>query len=268
VLPEDDMKEITEVFDELNTECKKRGIKFLPVFWPNKCDIYGEYMPTYEIVSELNRSGALAKYMNENNKTGFTVLYPTAELIEAKKDYATYYKYDTHWNPAGGYIGAQAIRKALGMETTDIKDVKATKKDLKQPDLIDMLPEEEKIAVGKIDDEEYTFDYRPEVTVYEETGTGAYKEFMALSDITHSVSSNENGKSMVFIGDSFINASRPYLQKDFTKTTFAHANNVTEVVDDILECDVLVFTRISRAEIRLKQTATNLIEALRARSDK
>ena len=264
VLPESHMKMMTEMIDDLNTECQKRGITLVIAFWPNKGNIYSEYLPTYEKKTETNKSEALIKYINENSKTGVKAIYPKTELMAAKNYYQTYFKYDTHWNYAGGFMGAQAIYNALGMETTDIRTIKAVPTTAKRKDLYaNMLSKAEQASVDLSDDKDYLFDYRPEINILEESGSGANKEFVSSGDVLYTKSSNENGKKLVFFGDSYRNAITPFLKKDFTYTTITHINNVPSFTKEILDCDVLVLSRVSRKDETIMDAVMTLTVALK-----
>ena len=249
MMTEKEMQQLTNALDSLNLKLKEYGVTLVIALWPNKCDVYGEYMPTYGDIADIKTSEVLINYINEHKETDFVAIYPLAEMMAAKNYYQTYYKFDTHWNAAGGFMGAQAIYKAIGMETTDIRTLKATPTSARLRDIIKtMLSSSEQKKYATIEDTEYLFEYRPEVTVTSETGSGAGKDWFASADELYTTSDSKNDKSLVFLGDSYRNAIAPYLKKDFSKAMFAHANNVTQYAKDIMECDVFVIARVSRLD--------------------
>ncbi len=266
IYDEETMDLMVGALDELNAECQKRGITLVVAFWPARCDVYGEYMPTYEIVTKVGRTETMTNYINETNKTGFVTIYPEAELSATKNYFQTHYRLDTHWNHAGGFIGAQAILKALGMETTDIRTVKYTpvSVDPYQMDLTRMLSKAEQREFNPKYDIDYTFEYRPDIQISSQSGVGNFSS----SDIERSVSTNENGKSIVLLGDSLREAVFPFIQKEFTNTTFAHVSSVTsnnseQIIDEILKSDVLVLSRGARVSDTVYKIAQNLTKALK-----
>ena len=90
----------------------ERGIRFVVMIVPNKEIIYSEYMPsTVYRTSEITRCDLLYEYLTENSD--LEVVYPKAELLAAKEFYQVYYKYDTHWNYAGVYVGVQCLLRQL-----------------------------------------------------------------------------------------------------------------------------------------------------------
>lgn len=89
-----------------------RGIRFVVMIIPNKEIIYSEYMPsTVYRTSEVTRCDKLYEYLTNNSD--LEVVYPKAELLAAKNSYQVYYKYDTHWNFAGVYVGVQCLLRQL-----------------------------------------------------------------------------------------------------------------------------------------------------------
>ncbi len=89
-----------------------RGIRFVVMIVPNKEIIYSEYMPsTVYRTSEITRCDKLYEYLTQN--TDLEIVYPKAELLAAKNHFQVYYKYDTHWNFAGVYVGVQCLLREL-----------------------------------------------------------------------------------------------------------------------------------------------------------
>ncbi len=89
-----------------------RGIRFVVMIVPNKEIIYSEYMPsTVYRTSEITRCDKLYEYITQNSD--LEVVYPKKELFAAKSSYQVYYKYDTHWNFAGVYVGIQCLLREL-----------------------------------------------------------------------------------------------------------------------------------------------------------
>lgn len=89
-----------------------RGIRFVVMIVPNKEIIYSEYMPsTVYRTSEITRCDRLYEYLTQNSD--LEVVYPKEEMLAAKSSYQIYYKYDTHWNFAGVYVGVQCLLREL-----------------------------------------------------------------------------------------------------------------------------------------------------------
>ena len=100
-----------------------RGIRFVVMIVPNKEIIYSEYMPsTVYRTSEITRCDRLYEYLTQNSD--LEVVYPKEELLAAKGYYQVYYKYDTHWNFAGVYVGVQCLLRQLYGTYEDISGAK------------------------------------------------------------------------------------------------------------------------------------------------
>ena len=56
-------------------------------------------------------------YVKENSD--INIIYPINELKAAKKYWQIYYKYDTHWNNMGAFVGVQSLYKALDIPMTN-----------------------------------------------------------------------------------------------------------------------------------------------------
>lgn len=99
-----------------------KGIRFVVMIVPNKEIIYSEYMSsTVYRESEITRCDKLYDYLVANSD--LEVVYPKADLLEAKKTCQVYYKYDTHWNYAGAYVGIQTLMRQLYGTYVDISEV-------------------------------------------------------------------------------------------------------------------------------------------------
>lgn len=263
ILSEQEMAEYLAALQQLQDVCDKKGIRLCFMVIPNKEEVYAEYMPTYQIVDTLKRVPRLAAYIAENNETshhneashhsGIDFLYPLEELQAGKVCYDTYYQYDSHWNNAGGFLGAQALYKALGMPVTDFLDWSITEA-LGAPTGL--------IATGGLDpanypeDHDYTIDYRPEVQVLSVEGE---KNILCSTGIYRAWSDCGNDQKLVLLGDSFRVAMLPYLEKDFAEICVAHRDEKQKIRQDIKEADVLVVTAVERFDKAVFETAQALI---------
>lgn len=247
ILTQQEMEEYLAVLQQLKDACDSRGIRLCFMILPNKEEVYSEYMPTYKITEAVGRDERLAEYIRENSDIDF--IYPLQELKEGKVRYDTYYQYDSHWNNAGGFIGAQALYGALGMPVTDfldwsVKEVPGAPTGL--------------IATGGLDpanypeDHDYVIDYRPDVEVTDVEGE---KSILCATGIYRARSDCGNNQKLVLLGDSFRAAMLPYLERDFAEICAAHRDETGKVKQDIMEADVLVVTAVERFDKLLFETA-------------
>lgn len=103
-------------------ELKKKNIDFIFMVCPDKQSIYFEYMPDYiKRKSIKNDTDIFVEYIKNN--TDIKVVYPKEELLKYKDKYQLYYKYDTHWNNLGAYIGYSELMKSLNIYVDNIDNV-------------------------------------------------------------------------------------------------------------------------------------------------
>lgn len=123
VFSEETMQSIMNRLIRQRDRFAERGIRFVVMIVPNKEIIYSEYMPsTVYRTSEITRCDLLYEYLTQNSD--LEVVYPKAELLAAKEFYQVYYKYDTHWNYAGVYVGVQCLLRQLYGSYEDISQAR------------------------------------------------------------------------------------------------------------------------------------------------
>ncbi len=106
------MEEIKDSLLQQRQIFEEKGVRFVVMIIPNKEIIYSEYMPsTVSRVSEITRCDKLYEFLNNN--TDLEIVYPKSDLIKAKEVAQVYYKYDTHWNKVGAYVGTQSLLSEL-----------------------------------------------------------------------------------------------------------------------------------------------------------
>lgn len=251
IMTEQEMSEYLATLQLLQDVCDRKGIKLCFMVIPNKEQVYDEYMPTYQIAELLKQDDRLAAYITENSEIDF--LYPLEELKAGKVCYDTYYQYDSHWNNAGGFLGVQALYKAIGMPVTDFLDWSITQTAGAPTGLI---------ATGGLDpanypeDHDYAIDYRPEVQVTKVEGE---KNIFCSTGIYRAWSDCGNDQKLVLLGDSFRVAMLSYLERDFAEICVAHRDEKQKIKQDIKEADVLVVTAVKRFDKEIIETAQVLI---------
>lgn len=121
--PDEFYQSVANLMNALNAKLEEKGIEFVVLFAPNKERVYREYMPDYlTIVNEKNRLDILVDHLRA--ATNIPIVYPK-ECFEDGR-YQWYYKTDTHWNQAGGFLAGQELIKALGGDAAGIDQVEVT----------------------------------------------------------------------------------------------------------------------------------------------
>lgn len=245
LLDDETLASYAEKVNHLKEVCDAHGKKLALMFLPNKEQVYPEYMPTYEIENEYKRTARLKDYLSEN--TDVPVIYPIEELKAYDKFFQSYYKYDTHWNLAGSFIGTQALYKALGMETTDPLSIDGYWQDASLAG---------NFALGGIDgsqyefDREYVFKYKEDITL------SAYNNL----DPYLTVQSNQPDKeNLLLIGDSFRGMLMRYLSKDFNESTYIHRDYIAAGQNNLPNAGLIILEAVERYDSRMFNDIDNLL---------
>lgn len=123
LLSRQELRQIATSLMQTRDNLRKRGCDFVLFIAPNKERVYSEYMPDrFGPPAERYGVGQLVDFLRRS--TDLKVVYPYEELMQAKQafeDIPIYYSKDTHWNHVGGYIGARALMRALGVELPELR---------------------------------------------------------------------------------------------------------------------------------------------------
>lgn len=136
-------EELSQIADNLSDNQRylaQQGIEFVLFLAPNKNTIYGEYMPQTYGQTAWSRCDQVADYLRE--QTDIPVIYAKDALLTAKAEHPElelYHRTDTHWNYAGGYIGARTLIEALGVQIPPIGEVTLQEKSVEGGDLSAMM---------------------------------------------------------------------------------------------------------------------------------
>ena len=107
---------------ELDQELNKRGAKLYLLVYPNKEQIYSQYMPdTIYRHSEYSKGRQLHDFLTQY--TNIPMIYPYEELEETSKNYPVFYKADTHANRIGAFVAFQEFMKERYGENQTINDM-------------------------------------------------------------------------------------------------------------------------------------------------
>lgn len=215
-------QELAVIADNLLTSktfLDNRGIEFVLFLAPNKETIYGEEnLPSYYKKGELTRIDQLVQYLEEN--TDIRVVYPVEEMRAHRDDWALYWHYDTHWNAAGGYIGARALLAELGIEVPPAEEMTYTEDDFSGYDLARMM-----------NLQEYYEEKMPKDMNYIVTGyNGNNMQAVSIDDATalvyHSDAPDE--RKLFMVRDSFAGGMAGVLASSFRDSYMAHWNGFFE----------------------------------------
>ena len=245
ILSNGDMAAYLQRMEMLNNICAQRGIILGYIICPDKNQVYTEYMPTIPRVNTYTRVHRFTDYVKTADP-GIHLSYPLYELTNAKAVGQCYYRYDTHWNNLGAFIGVQNLYANMGLPSVGLESVGITEQyGFFASDLA---------RLGNIDvsdyppDRDYVINYRPDVSITSCSGTGNDGIYTSTTD-------NPNGLKLALVGDSYRVRMAPYVEKDFSQSTILHRNNVPQAAAQIRECNVLIVECVERYD---KEMFTNL----------
>jgi len=253
IMSVEEMQAYMETLITLDELCQERGIQLAISIAPDKDQVYSEYMPTYTVEDKYKRTARLVDYIKENSD--LAISFAQDELIYTGRLWDTYYKYDTHWNAMGAYIGTQALYRTLGMEVIDPSTLTIVK--YERPPIGDLFDLAGIDASQYAPDTDFIVYYKEDINIISETGGEK-----ALQNIYRTVSDNPNNKKLVMVGDSFRVGMIPYLMRDFTETAVFNREVISSADEDILNCDVLVLQANERNDARILWSANYIIELL------
>lgn len=217
---------------EIERKLQEKGIEFYVLILPNKELVYNEYMPNTISINENNkysRTEDLVNYLFD--KSDLNIVFPKQALIENKEISDTYFKYDTHWNNFGAYIGTMELMKLI-KPTFESPKISIGNNE-SSGDLANLLLMPDKL----LNDEPVIENFYDEVeTICEIDGQ---------SQIC-TASKGINKKSILVIGDSFRENMVQYLSKLYRKSIFVHRDYFDESLIDKYKPDIIVYEVVER----------------------
>ena len=237
-LTEAEENKFSELINEMDALCQERGIFFCVGIMPNKEQIYGEYMPAQIKVAEDQQSRIEILIEHTRRTSNVSVVYPKAELIAEKENNPVYYKYDSHWNRIGGFIGAQQIIGEITGARMYVNEIEWDVRYDRIGDLAITLNMDSRYN----DDGEFNGDYLSEIEF-------EIVEQSSDSRFIHTVCEDaENDEVLLVICDSFTNNMRQYLAKNFKECYFVRRELAFSEDFNIMSCnpDVIVFQVVER----------------------
>jgi len=100
--------------------CADRGVEYVVLPTPEKHAIYPEYLPASRRHPQpLTPSERLLTALPA---AGVRVVDIYGPLRQAKAEHQVYFRDDTHWNHAGGYVAYRSVAEAVGMTPLGVDD--------------------------------------------------------------------------------------------------------------------------------------------------
>lgn len=214
-----------------------QGIEFVLFIAPNKATIYMDKLPDYyQIRDQYTSTDQLVDYLRAN--TDIRVVYPKESLLKMRNENSSivlYHKLDTHWNFAGGYIGAWSLAKELGIEMPLLDQINLSQRLSSNGDLTNML----NISMSDGD-----IDY--EISGISPLNTESIK-WDFLTEFIYSTPGADQRRLFV-CRDSYATAMAPSLATQFENSLWVHNSmfNQQQMID--YNPNIFVYETVERYE--------------------
>lgn len=202
----ENMNHTQQYFDE-------KGIEFVVYIAPDKASIYSDKLPDY-IVHKNNMSSTEQIIECLEKETDVKIIYPKEELIGARAkwpEYQFYYPQDTHWNELGAYIGTEKLFSELNIAIPDFSKLAIKANSDARHGLTNMIG----ITNLKGNGEGYT------VCGYGDEHIQRV-EMVPDDNNTRYYSDLVDGKKILIIRDSFVEAMERYIASEYKETYLPH----------------------------------------------
>lgn len=238
---EEEMQQIRDNLILISNEIEERGMQFVLLVCPNKEQVYKRYMPeNIARESEISRVDVLIDYLRR--ETDIVIAYPKEELQRLSEEYQLYYKYDSHWNLLGGFVGTEQVMKELYddrkcLESYTVKSIPLEWRDEScAGDLAGMIGMK------------WYFD--TDVEYYAET-IMEIDNFDFEKNELYNVN-GEHDEVIFLLGDSFRRAMEPTLEREFKTTYICKRNQWRKDSLEISNPDIFILEIVEREVEELK----------------
>ena len=230
------------------------GAKFVLVLPPNKEQVYWECMPMWYHREPVSLVDRLSQALQEE---GLNVVNPKVALMEAAQTQQVYYKYDTHWNQLGAYIGTRLALESLGIEVDPLETQKVDSQPLTP---IRHYCAGEDLAQIVSMDWPYQDDLEYTVEGTQQPDWNAFS-ITQENDATYTTFENPdapNQASVLLVGDSFRASMVPLLTREFSTVYVIKLANCTMNTIWNLEPDYLIWECVERRAPLLEEGCRRL----------
>lgn len=231
---------IKKNLEEAKNYFSSKGIEFLVFIGPNKNAIYPEQMPDYYDEKPLSRTDLLVQYLHDT--TDVKVIYPKENLVSVKNENSElylYYHLDTHWNFAGGYIGAKALLNELGVCLPPLSTLEVEYSGFSGVDLVNMMHLNKYIRK----DTDWLIKGYGEDNISHFSG-----EFINVWRYSSNV---EDNRKIMICRDSFTSSMKDYIAASFQESIMPLHGYFKQDMIDEEEPDIFVYEVVERDVERL-----------------
>ncbi len=246
---ENELSEISKRYVLLEQKLKEMGIELVVLYAANKEQVYPEYMPSTIVpMGSYSRTDQLVDYLHEH--TDVPLIYTKEALQKEKENHQVFYKYDTHWNNLGGFVGCQLLNEYFHGEYVSLDEVSySVVKDDESGDLADLL------SMRKILNDDIVW----EINSYK---TDVKEETVRNDDNAFEFVSNAEDKRKVLVVQDSFGYALMGITKDFAEVTFLKNTEVFKKYCEEWKPDILLVEIVERRKRPQEQICQGLYDLL------
>ncbi len=240
---EAELVQIKNNLEELHTWHKNRGIDFYLTVFPNKANVYPEYLP-YNISqkSSTSKIDQLRDFLSKNSFVQLIDVMPA--LQERKKRGEIYFKGDTHWNHEGAFAAYETIIDSMrylhpGIFKIKDSDVRRIYSFTDGGDLYAQL------GIDKIYKNE---EFRPSYDSLQKSFTDYTREYGSQHIIMPSFRAIQKNKSLpkvVVYRDSFFGFMQPYFSESFSEVLYVWSTELSKEAIESEKPNIVLYAMIA-----------------------
>ncbi len=198
---DEELAQIADNLTAIQAYLKERGCTFYLFLAPNKESVYSEYMPaSYGAHTSYSRLQQVTDYLKDHTDIPVINADDSLEAYKSEHpDQQLYYKYDTHWNAVGAYVGTKELTNTLSFDQVPLDECTIKEVGGYTFDLARMIH----LSQVLTDDPVYEIHgYTPHNLKMEANDTG--------TQFTFETDDTAPGDKIFVVGDSFSAFSAPY----------------------------------------------------------
>lgn len=223
-----DVNDIIAKMYNVKEQLKQKNIQLYVIVPPNKENVYADHLE--KIISKNKSRKSRTEYLIDKiNETGnLSIIYPKTELIEGREQYETYFKYDSHWNSYGAYLGVEKLMKEID------KDYKI------EFENIDYINYDGDLAKMNLMANKL-YSKEPDVKFMSNISANCNN-----LEINYCESSSSRNETIMLIGDSFSNSMIDYLTKIYKRSVFVERGNYNFNLIETYKPNIIVYEVVER----------------------
>lgn len=210
--------------EKVDSYLSNRNIKFVTMLWPNKLNVYPEYVPSSILrVENISNADVVINYMNMNTNLDFSM--PLEALLQEKEKRIIYSPRNdaSHWNNYGAFIGYSEFMKKVKEHIPAIKILTLDDFNITPFEKVTSM-----FGVKNIKETDYNFELKggyhavSDKTFFEESGFSSTSKDQWKS-YNHYINSDKSLPKALIVGDSFTwMYLLPNIAESFSELTYIH----------------------------------------------